>query len=338
MILFLFASVTLIPSASVPATAIQRKRVLVLAYSQTGQLTAVIESLLGPLRADPRISVHVETLAPQPPFPMPWPLFRFLDAFPESANLQPGALAPLTLTGDEDFDLVILPYQVWFLAPSQPVAAFLKHPVAARLLRGKPVVTVIACRNMWLLAHGKTKKLLADLGAHLVDNVVLTDRAHTMATLLTTPLWLLTGKRQLISSLPPAGVAATDIEGCARFGRALRDALAEDRERSLEPMLQGLRAVEADPNLWFSELTAGRSFSLWGRLLRAFGPPGSLPRRALLVLYLVFLVTLVFTVVPLSLAIQLLLRPCLKQRLARLKQSFEAPSGSGDERLSLYDC
>ena len=45
------------------------------------------------------------------------PIGLFLDAFPESALLVPPALAPLLLTGDEHFDLVILPYQhetVWW--------------------------------------------------------------------------------------------------------------------------------------------------------------------------------------------------------------------------------
>lgn len=326
------------PPTSATSAAATNKQVLVLSYSQTGQLTNIVESLLAPMRADPRITIRVETLAPQPPFPFPWSLWRFLDAFPESAHLKPAPLAPLSLTGDETFDLVILPYQVWFLAPSQPITAFLQHPLAARLLRDKPVVTVIACRNMWLFAQEKTKVMLAGLGACLIDNVVFTDRAHTMATLLTTPLWMLTGKRRVVPGLAPAGIDAADIAGAARFGRALRQALGEDRERAGRPLLCGLRAVEANPRLWFSERAATRSFLLWGILLRAAGVPGSWPRKPLLALYLVFLVTLVFTVVPISLAIQFLIRPLLSQRLARLKREFELPSGSGDERLSQYDC
>ena len=322
---------------SATSTTAARKQVLVLSYSQTGQLTNIVESMLAPLRADPRITIRVETLTPQTPFPFPWSIWRFLDAFPESAHLQPAPLAPLTLTGDEPFDLVILPYQVWFLAPSQPITAFLKHPLAARLLRGKPVVTVIACRNMWMLAQEKTKVMLADLGAHLIDNVVFTDRAHTMATLLTTPLWMLTGKRRVVPGLPPAGIDVGDIAGAARFGRALQEALVEDRERAGQPLLNGLRAAEVNPSLWFSERAATRSFFLWGKLLRAAGAPGSWSRKPLLALYLVFLVTLVGTVIPLSLTIQTLIRPLLRQRLARLKRQFELPSGAGDERLSQYD-
>ncbi|MDP5240944.1 dialkylresorcinol condensing enzyme [Uliginosibacterium sp. 31-16] len=315
----------------------RQKRVLVIAYSQTGQLAAIIERLLDPLRADPRIAVHVETLRPQPAFPFPWSIARFFDAFPESAHLEPPALAPLSLTGDEEFDLVILPWQVWFLAPSQPVTAFLKHPVAAKLLHGKPVVSVIACRNMWMLALEKMKKLLADVGAELIDNVALTDRAPTMATLFTAPAWLLTGKRKPIPGLPVAGVSAQDTARSIRFGRALRDALLDDREKLRQPLLCGLAAVEANPRLLVSERAATRSFYLWGKLLRAAGGPGAWQRRPLLLLYVLFLITLILTVVPLSLILQALLRPFLTRRLAALKEVHEQPSGSGTERLHQYD-
>ncbi len=74
------------------------------------------------------------------PFPFPWTFFKFLDAFPESAHLRPCPVEALDLRADEEFDLVILPYQVWFLAPSQPIVAFLADPIVQRVLRGKPVV------------------------------------------------------------------------------------------------------------------------------------------------------------------------------------------------------
>lgn len=314
-----------------------QKRVLVVSYSQTGQLTAILERILAPLRQDPRIALHVEVLHPQPAFPFPWPFLPFFDAFPESAHMVPPALAPLSLRGDEDFDLILLPYQVWFLAPSQPITAFLKHPVAARLLHDKPVITVIGCRNMWMLAQEKMRGMLLHLGAHLIDNVVLTDRASTLATLLTTPLWLFTGKRQCLRWLPPAGIAEEDIARCTRFGRALGDALAANLEQARTPLLQGLQAVEADPRLLVSEKAGTRSFYLWGALLRWAGPPGARIRRPLLLLYILFLLAIILSVVPISLAIQTLFRPLMQRRLMQLKQHFEHPSGSGTDRLSHYD-
>ena len=313
------------------------KRVLVLSYSQTGQLTAIAQRIIEPLQQDAGIDVHVEPLLPVKPYPFPWRFLDFLDAFPESAHMIAPPLQPLSLNGDEDFDLVILPYQVWFLAPSLPITAFLTSPVALRLLAGKPVVTVIACRNMWLLAQDKVKGLLAACGARLLDNVVLVDPSPTMVSLLTTPLWLLTGKRDILPGMPPAGVDVDSIRAARRFGLALRDALHDDQERGSAPLLTGLRAVDADPHLLFSEKVGTRSFYLWGKLLLAVGKPGQLRRRPFLIAYVTFLIAIILTVVPVSLLIQALLRPFLRRRFALLKQRYDAPSGSGKERLSLYE-
>lgn len=320
-----------------PEACRSRKRVLVLSYSQTGQLAAIIARIIAPLQTDPHIDVHVEALQPRHPFPFPWPLLQFLDSFPESARLAPAELVPPLLDGSEDFDLIILPWQVWFLAPSQPITAFLQLPLARRLLAGKPVVSVIACRNMWLQAFLKMQTLLAGNDARLIDNVVLTDRAPTLVTLITTPLWLLTGRREILPGLPAAGIAASEIDRCSRFGNALRDALLDGRETGSAPLLSGLRAVEADPRLLSSERAGTRSFRIWGKLLRAAGPPGAPLRRPLLMAYLLFLILMILTVVPISLLLQRLLRPLLARRLASLKHQFEQPSGSGSERLVQYD-
>lgn len=313
------------------------KRILVLSYSQTGQLAKITKRIVDPLQRDSSITVHIETLRPVTPYPFPWKFFSFLDAFPESAHMIPPPLQPLLLTGEEDFDLVILPYQVWFLAPSLPITAFLKHPLAKKLLAGKPVVTVIACRNMWMLAQEKMKGLLHDCGARLLDNVVLVDPSPTMASLFTTPLWLLSGKRDFLPWLPLAGVDAESIQAARRFGLALRDALHNDQERGEAPLLAGLKAVDSNPHLLVSEKAATRSFYLWGKLLRAVGKPEQRRRRPFLILYVIFLIALILTIVPLSLLIQALLRPLLRRRFAVLKQRFDAPSGSAIERMSLYE-
>ncbi|WP_164492013.1 dialkylrecorsinol condensing enzyme [Rhizobacter sp. Root1221] len=313
------------------------KRVLLIHYSQTGQLSAVAEQIAAPLKADPGIDLHVETLVPLTPYPYPWPFFRFLDAFPESAHLVPPPLQPLSLTGDEHFDLVILPYQVWFLAPSLPFTAFLKHPVGRRLLAGKPVVTVIACRNMWLSAHEKVKALLDEAGARLIDNVALIDPGPTLATFITTPRWLLSGKKDGFWGMPAAGLSDDQVRRSRRFGLALRDALHTHREQGPGPLLDGLAAAEVNPSLYFSERAGTRSFFIWGKLIRLAGGPGRWTRRPLLAIYVVFLIAMIVTLVPTSLALQALLRPVMRPWLSRIRDRFEQPSGSATHRLPLYD-
>ncbi|HMC13079.1 MAG TPA: dialkylresorcinol condensing enzyme [Gallionellaceae bacterium] len=315
---------------------VRPKRVLAICYSQTGQLARIAKQILVPLQENPGVDVHLEMLRPLPAYPFPWPFFQFFDAFPESAHLIAPKLEPLALTGEEDFDLIILFYQVWFLAPSLPVTAFLRHPLAARLLKNKPVVTVIACRNMWLMAHEKMKSMLASLGGRLIDNVVLSDRGNVFATLITTPLWFLTGRQTGCFGLPPPGIAPSEILQAQRFGLALLGALADDAEKNNTPLLAGLKAVEANPKLYFTEKAAARSFYLWGKLIRAAGKPGQWIRKPILFLYVIFLFTLIVTVIPVSLTLQASIRPLLRKKLARMKHDFELPSGCGTERMSNY--
>ena len=313
------------------------KKILVVEYSQTGQLTAVLDALLAPLQGrDDGIQVHREALRPIPAYPYPWPFWRFLDAFPETVAGVSPLLAPLAVAAGSAFDLIIIGYPVWFLSPPPPITAFLRSEEGRRLVRDKPVVTVTACRNMWLMAQEKMKELLAEAGAHLCDHVALVDQGNAFATFITTPRWLLTGRKGGFWGFPPAGVAAAEIAASRRFGLALREALQRDAEIHHAPMLRGLRACAVDPRLIASEKVGRRTFRFWSRVLRRAGRPGAPLRRAVLALYLVHLLSLIITVVPLSIFLKAALRPLLQRRLNVLQASFEQPSGSDASRMACF--
>ncbi|MFV3384781.1 hypothetical protein ACNFCJ_04890 [Pseudomonas sp. NY15364] len=115
------------------------------------------QSVCAPLRECDGIEVDFLTLQPAQPFPFPWPFLGFFRIFPETVLMKPQPLLPLAVDADKRYDLVILAYQVWFLSPSLPCTSFLASPEAARLLKDTPVVTLIGCRNMWLMAQEKVK-------------------------------------------------------------------------------------------------------------------------------------------------------------------------------------
>jgi len=303
------------------------KRVLLVHFSQTGQLACVARRLASPLAGAGDAELVEEVLRPRRPYPFPWPVWRFLDAMPETVLLEPPALEPLAVGADERFDLVVLAYQVWYLAPCGPMTAFLKSEEGKRLLRGRPVVTVIACRNMWLVAQETVKQLIREAGARLLDNVAFTDQGGTLSTFVTTPRWLLTGRRNPFWGLPAAGVAEEEIAKADRFGLALLNALRADREREDAPMLAGLGAARVDPRLIFSERAARRAFSVWSRLIRLGGAPGSIARMPMLALFSVYLVAMILTVVPASLLVQRITRPLFAARLRSLQAYYELPSG-----------
>ena len=310
-------------------------RILVLHYSQTGQLTRAVQSMLRPLTGRPDVEIVWQNLEPVEAFPFPWGFFRFFDTFPECVHLDPPPIRPVAFGPEARFDLVILAYQVWFLSPSLPVNAFLKSE-AARALRDTPVITFIACRNMWLSAQEKTKVMLQALGARHIDNVVLTDQGPPWATFITTPRWLLTGQKNGFWGIfPPAGVSEAEIAAAARFGRALADALPL-LQSTRGPLLSGLGAVKVNPGYITGEKIVHRSLRLWGALLRAIGKPGAPLRRLALVVYIVFLVVMILTVMPVSIVVRALLRPLLRKRLDAEVARLEAPSGSSTERMGQY--
>jgi hypothetical protein len=70
--------------------------------------------------------------------------------------------------------------------------------------------------------------------------------------------------------------------------------------------------------------------------LRAIGKPGNPLRRLVLVVYIVFLVAMILTVMPVSIMMRALLRPLLRKRLEAEVVRLEAPSGSSTERLAQY--
>jgi hypothetical protein len=300
---------------------------LIVHYSQTGQLDRLAQSVCGPLQEHADIQLDFLQLQPAQPYPFPWPFLDFFRIFPETVLMRPQPLLPLAVDASKRYDLVILAYQVWFLSPSQPMTAFLASPQAAQLLKGTSVVTLIGCRNMWLMAQEKLKARLTELGARLLDNIALTDACGTAASFLATPLWLFTGRQKPYSWVPRAGIDEAEMAAASRFGQAMAQRLTADSLPIEQPMLTGLGAVRIDEKLIASEKVGNRSFQLWSRLLAALGPQQSRRRAAGLVVYILFLLCLIVTVVPLSALLKKLLAPLFKERTQREKAYFAGPSG-----------
>jgi hypothetical protein len=303
--------------------------VLLIQYSQSGQLSDVARQVIAPLVESPDVEVTVETLKPVEAYPFPWPVVRFFDTFPEAVHLDPPPMQPVAVDTAKRFDLVILAYQVWFLSPSLPVTGFLKSAAAKKLLHDTPVVTVIACRDMWLMAQEQVKALLAECGARLVGNVALVDEAGTAGSFLATPLWVMTGNRgpRLFGLIPRAGVKPEQITASRRFGERMKEVLVGGGVID-ETLLQHLGAVNVNDKLIASEKTARRSFFIWGKLFRSLGKQGALLRKPVVFIYILFLLTLILTFLPLSILLKAIFAPLTRDRVAAQKAYFGGPSGA----------
>ena len=306
------------------------RKVLVINYSQTGQLTRIVNAIIAPMQKSDEIELEYLTIKPKEDYPFPWPFFRFFHVFPETVKMTPQALEPIDtniVNNTDDYDLIILSYQVWFLSPSRPISSFLQSDEAKQIFKDKAVVTVIGCRGMWLNAQEKVKGLLNQLQAKLVDNVALIDDCGAAFSFLATPLWMFTGRKKAYNWVPKAGVSDEDIENSSRFGDAIKNRLLSDDSKITEPMLKGLSAVKINEKLIASERVGSHSFRIWSKLLSALGPQNSIRRSCGLTVYVLFLLTLILTVVPISALIKKLIKPITQKRTNAQKAYFAEPSG-----------
>jgi len=261
------------------------KRILIVYYTQTGQLKNVLDSLVEPFQNDPEIELVWEEIKPITPFPFPWPTVDFFDVMPECVADKPIPIQPLQVAGQK-FDLIILGWSPWFLSPSLPTISLFHLPETAELFRGTPVVTINACRNMWIGAQEKIKAKLHHFGANLVGNIVLEDKQHNLISVLTVIGWLIKGKREKYwGFLPKAGISDQDIKYTSKFGEAVKEALTNKTWKRLQLKLLGLGAVKVKPNLMLLELRGAKIFKFWEHFISSKGGPGSATRRPRVVLY-----------------------------------------------------
>lgn len=300
-------------------------RILLVSYSQTGQLTTLAENFIQPLHNQEDIQIEHLQLEPEQPFPFPWGFTRFFYTFPETVHLQPTPIKTPHFQ-HEKYDLVILAYTVWFLSPAQPITAFLQHEKAKQILKDTPVITLIGCRNMWLQAQEKVKTLLQICGAKLIGNVVKVDQSNDWASFITTPMWMLTGKKKAYDWLPSAGIAESEMQDVQRFGNKLLQIFQQNQPLD-QSIFRHMQAVKIDEKLMMSEKVGARSFYLWGKLLIKCGQISPYLRQGMLYFYIVFLIAMIVTVVPISALIKRLLKPLIQKKLEQQKKYFAEPSG-----------
>ncbi len=245
------------------------KNVLVLYYTQSGQLEDIAKNITHPLAENKDITLTFCEIKMKKAFPFPWDKESFFDAFPESFLEIPAEVISVdTDITEKKYDLIILAYQVWFLSISIPVNSFLKSNQAKSLFKDTPVITVIGCRNMWTGALEKMKKHLLNLKANLVGNIVLFDRSPNLISVITIVKWMFTGeKKKYLGIFPKPGVSKKDIINSQIFGFYIEQALLQESFETLQDQLIKEKAVEVDDYLLKAETKGARIFNKWARLI-----------------------------------------------------------------------
>lgn len=267
------------------------KRILVVYYTQSGQLKEIIDSVLSPLT---EVTIDFLPIDTTEPFPFPWTDEAFFGAFPESYLQIPQPLKPFEFV-HTDYDLVILGYQVWYLSPSIPFNSFLQSEAGKQLLQGKPVITVSGTRNMWVMAQQKVKKLLTNCGAHLVGNIALTDRHHNHISVITIVQWLFSGNKnkRYLGVFPKAGVADKDIQGASVYGTLIAPHLQTGDYTGLQQAIVAHGGVHYKRFLLSAEKKGNRLFGIWAKMIY-----GSKKRKFLLKCFRIYLYIAIWVLMP----------------------------------------
>ncbi len=299
----------------------ESKKIVVFYYTQSGQILDIVKSVCGPLAIGNTI-VYKE-IVPEKPFMFPWNYNDFFDIFPETRlGIPPFGIKPIDLSDVQDADLVIIGGQSWFLSPSLPLQSFLASDSIRAYLKGRNVVFVNGCRNMWVNTLFGVRKALADMGARFVGHIVLQDRAHNLVGIVTIARWLLYGRKEASGIWPHAGVSDADIQDASRFGLVIGNALQTGDFSHLQSDLMEQGAICYIPKIVYMETVAHRIFGVWARFIRKKGEYGNPARIARCRMFSYYLFFVLYVVSPIVLTIYHILYPVRLFFIKRKRQDI----------------
>ncbi len=273
------------------------KNVLVITYSQSGQLDNIVSNITNNFADE--IKVHYEKLKPVPSINFPWKGNSFYDVMPESVKMIPSKVEPVQFNANDDFDLIIIGYPIWFLSPPIPLTTFLRSKEAGKVMSGKPVITVIGTRNMWVSAQEDIKKMIIDNGGLLKGNIALHDRHNNFVSVITIIYWMSTGKKQSYLGIFPApGISGEDIINAKRFAAPISSAVIGNDFNNLQNKLLHLNGVELSANVVSTEEKGKKIFNIWATFILKKGGSGSADRVIRVKMFSWYLLFVIFVVSP----------------------------------------
>ena len=274
-------------------------RILVFSYSQSGQLDEIIRNLLKSLSSN---TIEYIQVLPKEPFPFPWTSKSFFDAMPETV-LETPIEFELSSPPGTDYDLVVLGWQPWFLSPSPPISSLLQSAIFKKCVVGKPVLSVVGARNMWMNGQLSINKYIDGAGGTVVGNIPLCDTNNNYVSAGTILYWMLTGRKDRMWGIfPPPGVQQEDIDGVGVWGEIIETHLQSQNLANLQKALVDAHAVRIPTDILFIEKRAKKIFNVWARVI-GNKKKGTLSRRILITAFTTYLTVALFLVAPVVLLI-----------------------------------
>lgn len=297
----------------------QIQKILVVYYSQTGQLNEITENFISTLQ---NVEIDKFTYSPVVPFPFPWTSEVFFDSMPESVNETPVPLKDINYTYKQ-YDLVIFAYQPWFLSPSIPASSLLQNEEFLSRIKNTPVITLIGTRNMWLNSQESVKLRITNAGGRIIGNIPFIDRAQNQLSAITILHWMLTGKKtKKYNIFPKPGVSDEDILSAADYGKILNEAIQNNNLDGIQDKFLKVGRISIPTEILFIEGKAKRLFKIWTHLISKFGTT-PIKRKWLVQAFKYYLIIALFVVAPFVVAFyQIFIAPFMFKAINKKKQIF----------------
>ena len=301
------------------------KKILIIYYSQSGQLTEIVKDFAIPFENSDQYSVTYANIEPVNDYKFPWSGRTFFDAFAESVDKIPCEIKPLNIP-EEEYDLIVLAYTVWYMMPSIPFNTFMLSDQAKKLFQGKPVVTLLGVRNMWVVAQEYIKTKIKELGGTLVGNIVLRDRAENLTGIITISYFLFSGKKgRFLWFFPKPGISNKDINSAHKFGEVVKENFENDSLNNLQKKLLDIKAVKINPYLATTEQMAfKRVFTKWSAFIRKKGGPGDPARRVRIRIFAFYFPFAILVIAPIEYIFFIIFAPF---KIGKIKRDIKYFSG-----------
>jgi hypothetical protein len=275
------------------------KEILVIHYSQSGQLTDIVNNIVSPLKTE-ETNLTFLNIEMEKPFPFPWKKDDFYGVFPETFLQIPRKTKPVPeAILNKKYDVIIFGFSIWYLTPSLPTTSFLNSPDAKKLFANTPVITVIGCRNMWIMAQEKMKKKLLELQANLVGNIVLVDRHINHVSVITIAQWMFSGKKErFLGIFPKPGVSQKDIDNSVKFGPIIKKHILNNNYLTLQAELLKEDAVKIKPFLITVDTRANVIFAKWAQLIKTKGDKNPKKRPLFVKMFNYYLLFAIWVIAP----------------------------------------
>jgi len=300
------------------------KKALVIYYSQSGQVKEIADTIVKPLSSN--FEILYEELKPLPSYPFPWTGMSFFQTFPESVQEIPCKLKPFSFLPEDNFDLVILAFQVWYLSPSIPINSFLQSPEAKKVMKGKPVITIQGVRNMWVMSQERIKKRVWEAGGKLVGNIVLKDKNPNLISVITIVRWMTKGEKHgkgfYAKIFPPAGVSEKDIHDSGKYGEIILQTFQDNTLEELQGRLLAERAIQINPVLASIEKRGLMMFKIWSKFILKKGDYNSPERIGRLKLFKYYLFAVIYLISPFASLLFLIMQKINTRKTRKLTDYY----------------